>query len=85
MSTADDPTEAAQGAPTAAEPGLRGDLDGDGHLDAHERFHLLRDAAIEAEYATGRHEETEAEAKRLGGGKSSGMQRESVSQKHLQN
>lgn len=64
MSSADDPTEAAQHAPIAAEPELRGDLDGDGNLDAHERFHLLRDAAIEAEYATGRHEETEAEAKR---------------------
>lgn len=49
----------------AAPPPTRpGDLDGDGHLDRHERLELLKEAAIQAEYATGRHEETEAEARR---------------------
>ncbi|MEZ5138654.1 MAG: PGPGW domain-containing protein [Acidimicrobiales bacterium] len=49
----------------AADPAPRhGDLDGDGHLDRHERIELLKEAAIQAEYATGRHEETEEEAKR---------------------
>jgi uncharacterized protein (TIGR02611 family) len=68
MSRAEEPAELAhEGA--GDEPGpeahhLRGDLDGDGHLSARERFGVLREAAIEAEYATGRHEETEAEAKR---------------------
>lgn len=68
MSGTDDPVDisAPEGAPESGpEPsGRRGDLDGDGHLDARERFGVLRDAAIQAEYATGRHEETEAEAKR---------------------
>ncbi|MCB1030608.1 MAG: PGPGW domain-containing protein [Acidimicrobiales bacterium] len=44
--------------------GLFGDLDGDGRIDAHERFELLRDAAIQAEFDTGIREETEAAAKR---------------------
>jgi uncharacterized protein (TIGR02611 family) len=45
-------------------PTRRGDLDGDGRLDRHERVELLREAALQAEYATGRHEETEEEARR---------------------
>lgn len=50
---------------TAAAPqGRPGDLDGDGHLDRHERMELLKEAALQAEYATGRQEATEAEAKR---------------------
>ncbi len=72
MSTADDGsradarTDAPDPTPgSASERGHRfGDLDGDGHLDRHERFELLRDAAIQAELDTGRHEETEAQAKR---------------------
>ncbi|HRW39409.1 MAG TPA: PGPGW domain-containing protein [Aquihabitans sp.] len=52
------------GATTDPAPRLHGDLDGDGHLDRHERIELLKEAAIQAEYATGRHEETEEEAKR---------------------
>jgi uncharacterized protein (TIGR02611 family) len=63
-----DPTERPEaGAGAVAEapaPGRVGDLDGDGHLDRHERMELLREAAIQAEYATGRHEETEEEARR---------------------
>jgi uncharacterized protein (TIGR02611 family) len=51
--------------PSADAPPTRvGDLDGDGRLDRHERIELLKEAAIQAEYATGRHEETEAQAKR---------------------
>ena len=42
----------------------RGDLDGDGRLDGRERIELLREAALQAEYATGRHEESEEEARR---------------------
>lgn len=61
MAAEEDPTVVA---PEEPAPGRRGDLDGDGHLDARERLGVLRDAAIQAEYATGRHEETEAEAKR---------------------
>ena len=34
------------------------------HRREHERLERLREAAIQAEYATGRHEETEEEAKR---------------------
>lgn len=45
-------------------PARYGDLDGDGRLDRHERMALLREAAIEAEYATGRREETEEQARR---------------------
>jgi uncharacterized protein (TIGR02611 family) len=41
-----------------------GDLDGDGHLDRHERVELLKEAALQAEYATGRQEASEAQAKR---------------------
>ncbi|MGN6694370.1 MAG: PGPGW domain-containing protein [Aquihabitans sp.] len=44
--------------------GRYGDLDGDGRLDARERFGVLKEAAIQAEYATGRREDTEEEAKR---------------------
>jgi uncharacterized protein (TIGR02611 family) len=68
MSRAEDPADLApEGAgdePAPEAPHRRGDLDGDGHLSARERYGVLREAAIEAEYATGRHEETEAEAKR---------------------
>jgi uncharacterized protein (TIGR02611 family) len=52
------------GGPAPEPSGRYGDLDGDGRLDARERFGLLKEAAIQAEYATGRHEETEEEAKR---------------------
>lgn len=50
--------------PPEAATGPVGDLDGDGHVDLHERMALLREAAIEAEYATGRQEETEEQARR---------------------
>lgn len=59
-----DGDEATTGASTEHEPARRGDLDGDGHLDRRERMALLREAAIQAEYDTGRREETEAEARR---------------------
>lgn len=49
---------------TPPAPTRPGDLDGDGHLDRHERIELLKEAALQAEYATGRHEETEEQAKR---------------------
>lgn len=45
-------------------PRRHGDLDGDGRLDGRERVELLKEAALQAEYATGRHEETEEEARR---------------------
>lgn len=66
MSSAEDRADFDDGKADApgATPHRRGDLDGDGHLDARERLGVLKDAAIQAEYATGRHEETEAEAKR---------------------
>lgn len=40
------------------------DDDRDRHRQRSERLELLRQAAIQAEYATGRHEETEEEARR---------------------
>lgn len=59
------PEERAPDDAAAPEPtGHRGDLDGDGRLDARERLGVLKEAAIQAEYATGRREETEEEAKR---------------------
>jgi uncharacterized protein (TIGR02611 family) len=68
MEAMDDPVDrASEPAADGTDPGapaLRGDLDGDGHLDARERFGVLREAAIQAELDTGRHEETEAEARR---------------------
>lgn len=68
MSNTEDPVDIAPDGtveePDPAPSGRYGDLDGDGRLDARERFGVLREAAIEAEYATGRHEETEAKAKR---------------------
>lgn len=68
MAAAEDPTDVApEGAApeSGPEPAERyGDLDGDGRLDARERLGILREAAIEAEYATGRHEDTEEEARR---------------------
>ncbi|HWJ97119.1 MAG TPA: PGPGW domain-containing protein [Acidimicrobiales bacterium] len=70
MSATDDPVgrssedRAPDGAPAPGTSGRRGDLDGDGRLDARERFGVLKEAAIQAEYATGRHEDTEEEAKR---------------------
>jgi uncharacterized protein (TIGR02611 family) len=68
MSSSEDPIDvASEGAADPASPeatGRYGDLDGDGRLDARERFGVLKEAAIQAEYATGRHEETEEQARR---------------------
>jgi uncharacterized protein (TIGR02611 family) len=68
MAATDDPVDLTpEEAVSAGEPGpggRYGDLDGDGHLDARERLGVLREAAIRAEYDTGRHEDTEAKAKR---------------------
>ena len=70
MSATDDPVDtspedrAPDGDPAPAHSGRRGDIDGDGRLDARERFGVLKEAAIQAEYDTGRHEETEEQAKR---------------------
>jgi uncharacterized protein (TIGR02611 family) len=70
MPAADDPVESAPVAPapegqaSPTEPlGPQGKIAGDDHA-ARRRFSRLKDAAIEAEYATGRHEETQEEAKR---------------------
>ena len=65
----DDPIASSEpdpaGSGPAAQPsGKRGDLDGDGRLDARERFGVLKEAAIQAEYDTGRREDTEEEARR---------------------
>lgn len=70
MSAADDPVgpspedKTPDSTVTDQTGARRGDLDGDGRLDARERFGVLKEAAIQAEYATGRHEETEEQAKR---------------------
>ena len=56
------PTAAGSTTGPVLDPELRGDDWGE--LDREDRRNLLREAAIQAEYATGRQEETEAEARR---------------------